>query len=68
MSSANGKVLETGYNPSGYGNFVLIRHKYGFRTRYAHLQNIYVSEGQEVVQGGIIGTLGNTGISTGAPS
>ena len=64
LASANGKIIESGYD-RGYGNYVLIRHKYGFRTRYSHLQNLYTSEGQEVRQGEIIGTLGNTGISTG---
>jgi murein DD-endopeptidase MepM/ murein hydrolase activator NlpD len=64
VASANGKVVEMGYDP-GYGFYVFLRHKYGFRTRYSHLQNISVTEGQEVVQGDRIGTLGNTGISTG---
>jgi hypothetical protein len=64
VASANGKVVEMGYDP-GYGFYVFLRHKYGFRTRYSHLQSILVSEGQDVVQGQQIGTLGNTGISTG---
>ena len=64
VASANGKVAELGVDP-GYGLYVLIRHKYGFRTRYSHLQSITVSEGQDVIQGQRIGTLGNTGISTG---
>lgn len=65
LASANGKVIESGYNGSGYGNYILVRHKYGFRTRYSHLSGIYVAEGQPVTQGEIIGTLGSTGISTG---
>ena len=64
VASANGKVVELGFDP-GYGMYVWLRHKYGFRTRYSHLQNISVSEGEEVVQGSVLGTLGNTGISTG---
>tara|TARA_B100000614_G_scaffold136873_1_gene121851 strand:+ start:1014 stop:1940 length:927 start_codon:yes stop_codon:yes gene_type:complete len=64
VASANGKVVEMGYDP-GYGFYVFLRHKYGFRTRYSHLQSIVVTEGQDVVQGEQIGTLGNTGISTG---
>lgn len=64
LASANGKVVEMGYDP-GYGFYVFLRHKYGFRTRYSHLQSILVTEGQDVVQGQRIGTLGNTGISTG---
>lgn len=64
VASANGKVVEMGYDP-GYGFYVFLRHKYGFRTRYSHLQSIAVTEGQDVVQGQQIGSLGNTGISTG---
>lgn len=64
VSSANGKVVELGFDP-GYGMYVWVRHKYGFRTRYSHLQSISISEGEDVVQGQVIGTLGNTGISTG---
>jgi murein DD-endopeptidase MepM/ murein hydrolase activator NlpD len=64
VASANGKVVEMGYDP-GYGFYVFLRHKYGFRTRYSHMQSILVTEGQDVVQGERIGTLGNTGISTG---
>ena len=65
LASANGKVIEAKYDGIGYGNYVLVRHKYGFRTRYSHLSNIYVEEGQDLLQNDIIGTLGNTGISTG---
>ena len=35
-------------------------------TRYAHLGHQFVQEGDEVVQGQRIGTLGNSGMSTGA--
>lgn len=64
VASANGRVVEMGFDP-GYGLYVLVRHKYGFRTRYSHLQSISVTEGQDVIQGERIGLLGNTGISTG---
>ncbi len=64
LASADGKIIDLGYDP-GYGLNVWIRHRYGFRTHYSHLQSIAVSEGQEVKQGQRIGTLGTTGISTG---
>ncbi len=64
VASGNGQVAALGFDP-GYGMYVWLRHKYGFRTRYSHLQSISVSEGDDVVQGQVIGTLGNTGISTG---
>jgi hypothetical protein len=66
LAAANGKVVEAGTNNlSGYGNYVLIEHKYGFRTRYSHLSQILVSAGETVAQGERIGLLGSSGLSTG---
>jgi murein DD-endopeptidase MepM/ murein hydrolase activator NlpD len=65
VSSANGKVVERKYDPKGFGNYIVIRHAYGFATKYAHLDNVYVEEGDVVTQGQKIGTMGNTGWSTG---
>ncbi|MFP4483659.1 MAG: M23 family metallopeptidase [Spirochaetaceae bacterium] len=65
VAAANGKVVELGVDPGGYGVYVWVRHKYGFKTRYSHLQRSVVSEGQEILQGQTIGTVGNTGLSTG---
>ena len=36
-----------------------------FFTKYAHLDKVYIKEGQTVTQGEVIGTMGNTGLSTG---
>lgn len=65
VSAANGKVIERKYDPMGFGNYIVIRHSYGFATKYAHLDNVYVEEGDSVTQGQKIGTMGNTGLSTG---
>lgn len=64
VAAANGRVVEIGYD-QGYGLYVVLRHKYGFRTRYSHLQSVLVTEGQDLVQGERLGLLGNTGVSTG---
>jgi len=64
LVTANGKVIERGFEPAGFGNFIIVRHKYGFFTKYAHLDNVYVREGEIVRQGQTIGTMGNTGLST----
>jgi murein DD-endopeptidase MepM/ murein hydrolase activator NlpD len=49
----------------GFGNFIIIKHKFGYITRYGHLQKYNVKEGQLVKRGQIIGFLGNTGRSRG---
>lgn len=50
---------------SGYGNCVDVSHGYNYVTRYAHLSEILVKEGQEVKRGDVIGKVGSTGKSTG---
>lgn len=65
VASANGKVIETGYEPVGYGTYVVLQHRYGFRTKYSHLHALTVAEGDDVVQGQRIGTLGSSGMTTG---
>ncbi|MDR2211653.1 MAG: M23 family metallopeptidase [Spirochaetaceae bacterium] len=65
VATADGQVAYTGYEPSGFGNYIIIRHQHGFYTRYAHLLAYRVEIGQEVKQGEIIGNIGNTGRSTG---
>jgi murein DD-endopeptidase MepM/ murein hydrolase activator NlpD len=54
------------YSKYGYGNRVVIKHAYGFETLYAHLDVINVKRGQWVRKNQLIGTVGNTGKSTGA--
>ena len=63
-ATADGVVIEAG-RQSGYGNIVVIRHDFGFETRYAHLSSIAVREGQRVSRGDRVGGMGNTGRSTG---
>ncbi|MFW5683558.1 MAG: M23 family metallopeptidase, partial [Spirochaetota bacterium] len=66
VSAANGIVTDAGFdNISGYGGFVEIDHNYGFKTKYGHMTAVNVNEGDQVVQGQRIGTMGNTGMSTG---
>lgn len=64
-ASGNGVVIESKYGYS-YGNYILIQHKNGFVTRYAHLSKRLVKTGDEVKQGDLIGLMGNTGTSYGS--
>ncbi len=64
IATANGQVVTVTYNES-FGNYVIIKHKHGIYTRYAHLDTVRVKKGQVVSQREIIGTIGSTGISTG---
>jgi len=51
-------------NFGGYGRQIIIRHGFGYKTLYAHMQDIEVNVGQKVKRGDKIGTVGNTGLST----
>ena len=64
MATANGQVVTVGYDAS-FGNYVIIRHKHGMYTRYAHMSAFRVKKGEYVNQGQIIGNIGNTGVTTG---
>lgn len=48
------------------GNFVVVSHRFGYETRYGHLNKILVKPGDEVKRGQIIALMGNSGRSTGA--
>ena len=49
----------------GYGNQVVIDHGFGYKTRYAHLKSITVTEGMTLKRGEMVGTSGNSGRSSG---
>lgn len=51
---------------STYGNVVVVRHKNGLETLYAHLSKRLVAEGDYIQQGDVLGLGGNTGRSFGS--
>ena len=73
LASAGGTVVKGGIkenciakeNCGLLGNYVILYHFQGYFTRYAHLHEVKVAEGQSVNSGDPIGTMGNTGNTTG---
>lgn len=64
LASMGGTVTASGYS-SVYGNYVIVSHGNGYQTLYGHMQKILAHKGARVEQGTKIGTVGNTGYSTG---
>jgi murein DD-endopeptidase MepM/ murein hydrolase activator NlpD len=64
QAAAEGTVSYAGYHYS-YGYLVILNHANGVQTYYAHCSQLYVSVGDYVSQGQIIGAIGSTGNSTG---
>jgi lipoprotein NlpD len=65
VSAADGKVMFSGWGPTGYGLMVIIKHKNNLTTVYAHNSHIHVHKNQLVKQRQKIASVGSTGRSTG---
>ncbi|MCX7943891.1 MAG: peptidoglycan DD-metalloendopeptidase family protein [Deltaproteobacteria bacterium] len=64
IAPADGTVVSTGFN-AGLGNEIVIDHGLGIVTLYGHLNDIKVRAGDRVIRGQTIGTVGNSGRTTG---
>ena len=64
-ATGDGKVVDAGFNTSGFGNRVVINHGYGYQTLYGHMYRIKARVGEIVKRGEVIGYVGTTGKSTG---
>jgi murein DD-endopeptidase MepM/ murein hydrolase activator NlpD len=64
-AAGRGTVVFAGWNSGGYGNLIVIKHRLGWETWYAHLAAITVAVGQYVDGRTTIGSVGSTGRSTG---
>src|SRR5205085_11530107 len=60
-----GTVISAGWNSGGYGYLVIVKHRLGFQSWYAHLSRISVHVGERVAGGVRIGYVGATGHATG---
>lgn len=60
-AACTGVVEISGYQSNGYGNTIVINCGGGFKIRYGHLSEIYVSAGDPVTKGDLIGRQGRTG-------
>ena len=60
LASRSGRVVAATQN-NGMGKYVIIRHSGNINTLYGHLSRIYVSQGQFLRQGAVIGCVGKTG-------
>lgn len=66
LGADSGTVTVAGWPDNyGYGNRVVVDHGNGYTTLYAHMSAIYVSPGQKVSKGDVLGAMGSTGRSTG---
>jgi len=61
----SGVVVYAGWSNYGYGNLLVIDHGTGWQSAYGHLSSIALTCGQNVGQGEVVASLGNTGNSTG---
>ncbi|MEA2283276.1 MAG: hypothetical protein QOK21_3883 [Solirubrobacteraceae bacterium] len=64
-AAGRGCVSVAGYDTGGYGNLVVVAHRLGMTSWYAHLSSIAVRTGTCVVAGTRIGRVGATGYATG---
>lgn len=60
-----GVVAKVGFDPGGYGHYVVMVHNNGMETRYAHLHRAISSPGVTLSEGDPLGLGGNSGNSTG---
>ena len=61
----DGDAVIVEYKKTGYGQSIVLDHGNGIRTRYGHMSQIFITQGETVKRGQIIGMLGSTGRSTG---
>ena len=64
VPTADGKVESTSFQGE-YGNLIVINHGFGLESKYGHLLDYSVHQGDRVERGDVIGHVGATGRATG---
>ena len=65
LAVKEGKISFVGNDSDGYGNYLKINHSGSLQTLYGHCNEILVGEGEYVMAGQPVATVGSTGRSTG---
>src|SRR5262249_11030128 len=65
VSPSEGVVIFSSVR-GGYGKCVVLDHGFGVQTQYGHMLETAVQAGDKVERGQVIGTIGSSGLSTGA--
>ena len=65
LAPADGEVVLAREKDTFWGKVIKIAHTNGYETIYAHLGTISVRQGQKIRRGAIIGTIGESGWTTG---
>ncbi len=65
VAAAGGKVIFSGWGPSGYGKIIMIKHSSKYVTVYSHNSKNLVLAGKSVKQGDVIAYVGKTGKANG---
>jgi len=64
-AAGGGTISRVSNSYYGYGKQIEIDHGFGFKTKYAHMSEFKVKNGQKVKRGELIGYSGNSGTSSG---
>ena len=65
-ATGDGVVHTVKSEATGYGRQIVIDHGFGYKSRYAHMQEVLLEVGTPVKRGDLVGFSGNSGSSTGA--
>lgn len=66
-AAAAGTATVPATDPAGYGKYVIVTHSNGYKSYYAHLSSVNVTNNQAVTTQTVVGLVGDSGSATGAP-